>query len=393
MKFLTAGESHGPGLTIMLDNIPAGIPISSAAINIDLKRRQGGYGRGGRMAIETDQVQFKAGVRFGKTTGAPIALWVPNKDNSNWDGIMDAEGQPTDEKSFVRPRPGHADLAGYYKYGLTDLRDALERASARETASRVAAGGVAKALLNAVGIQVFSYVHILGGKTLPFQEHLDYTTETEAFIAYVESNDLRCGSDEATQEAIRRYIDEVRKKGSTLGGEVHCVAMGLPPGLGSYVQWDRKLDGQLAQAVMSIQAVKAFAVGDGELGSMVDGSNFHDEIRLTEAKAVVRPTNRAGGLEGGVTNGAPLLVKAWMKPIATLIKPLASINLETGVEEQAHFERSDVTAVPACAVVVEAMVALTLAKALMEKFGSDNLGDIQQAMEAYKARLNYAPQE
>lgn len=391
MKFLTAGESHGPGLTIILDHIPAGIPLSSDAINLDLRRRQGGYGRGGRMRIEKDTVKFLSGVRFGKTTGAPIALFIENKDHANWAGIMDAEGEITDEKSFIRPRPGHADLAGFYKYGLTDLRDALERASARETAARVAAGAVAKALLRAVGVEVFSYVHILGGKTLPIRTELDYTQDVQAFIDYVEANDLRCASDETTQNAVRQYIDEVRKAGSTLGGEIHCIATGVPAGLGSYVQWDRKLDGQLAQAVMSIQAVKAVAIGDGEQGSLVDGSEFHDEIRLNEAKQLVRPTNRSGGLEAGVTNGQPLLVKAWMKPIATLIKPLMSVNLKTHREEEAHFERSDVTAVPACAVVVEAMVALSLAKALTEKFGMDNLGDIQASMTHYQARLSPPP--
>ena len=263
MKFLTAGESHGPGLTILLDNVPAGIPISSDLINQDLRRRQGGYGRGGRMMIEKDTVRFLAGVRFGKTTGAPIALFIENKDHKNWAGIMDAEGEPTDEKAFIRPRPGHADLAGFYKYGLTDLRDALERASARETAARVAAGAVAKALLKAVGIDVFSYVHVLGGKTFTTAEGLDYTKDVNAFMAYVEGNDLRCASDEATQQAVRQYIDEVRKAGSTLGGEVHCVATGVPAGLGSYVQWDRKLDGRLAQAVMAVQAIKGVEIGLG----------------------------------------------------------------------------------------------------------------------------------
>jgi chorismate synthase len=392
MKFLTAGESHGPGLTILLDNIPAGIPISSQAINLDLRRRQGGYGRGGRMSIEKDSVRFLAGVRFGKTTGAPIALFIENKDHANWAGIMDAEGEMTDEKSFIRPRPGHADLAGFYKYGLADLRDALERSSARETAARVAAGGVAKALLRALGIEVFSYVHVLGGKTLPFAEGLDYRQDVQAFITYVEGNDLRCASDDATQKSVRTYIDETRKAGSTLGGEVHAVATGVPAGLGSYVQWDRKLDGQLAQAVMSIQAVKAVAIGDGELGSQVAGHLFHDEIRLNDQQAIVRPSNHSGGLEGGVTNGEAVVVKAWMKPIATLIKPLMSVNLETQHEEQAHFERSDVTAVPACAVVVEAMMALTLAKALSEKFGMDHLGDIQNALQSYQARLSPPPQ-
>ncbi|MFM7390373.1 MAG: chorismate synthase [Vampirovibrionales bacterium] len=391
MKFLTAGESHGPGLTVMIDHFPSGVPLSSEKINHDLRRRQGGYGRGGRQQMEKDAIQFMAGVRFGVSTGAPIALFITNKDHANWQGIMDAEGTPTDEKSFIRPRPGHADLAGYYKYNLTDLRDALERASARETAARVAAGGVAKALLAACGITVFSHVVKLGGVAIPPVAGLDYTQDAEAFIQYVEGNDIRCAGDEATMQTIRQHIDATRKAGSTLGGVVECVAVGCPAGLGSYVQWDRKLDGQLAQAVMSIQAVKAVAIGDGELGGEVDGSQFHDAICLNDTKNIVRPTNRAGGLEGGVTNGMPLVVRAVMKPIATLIKPLTSVNLNTVEEEQAHFERSDVTAVPACAVVTEAMVAITLATALLDKFGADHLGDIQTSMNAYQQRLTPSP--
>jgi len=394
MRFLTAGESHGPGLTVMIDNFPAGVPMSSEAINTDLRRRQEGYGRGGRQKMEKDQVKFLAGVRFGKSTGAPIALFIENKDHANWNGIMDAEGVETDEKAFVRPRPGHADLAGFYKYNLTDLRDALERASARETAARVAAGGIAKALLRACGIEVLSHVTKLGGIGIPQSELPASNLSTQdwlAFQAKVEANDLRCAGSETTQAQIRTYIDETRKNGSTLGGEVECIAINVPAGLGSYVQWDRKLDGKLAQAVMSIQAVKAVAIGCGELGGTVDGSLFHDEIRLNSQAAVVRPTNRAGGLEGGVTNGSPVVVKAIMKPIATLIKPLMSVNLQTVEEEQAHFERSDVTAVPACAVVVEAMVSVVLVQALLDKFGEDTLGDIQTAIKAYQARLAPPP--
>lgn len=389
MRFLTAGESHGKGLTILIDDIPSGLPLSSEKINADLRRRQQGYGRGGRMQIETDTIEFLSGVRFGKTTGAPISLFIKNKDFSNWTEIMAAEGEPVETKKFIRPRPGHADLAGFYKYDLTDLRDSLERSSARETAARVAAGAVAKALLSEFDVTVFSHVTQLGGLNV---EVKDLPESFQELHARAEANDLRCGAKDEALQKIREHIDATRKAGSTLGGTVECVALNLPPGLGSYVQWDRKLDGQLAQAVMSIQAVKAVAIGAGASGGEVTGTDFHDEIRLKETGELYRPTNRAGGLEGGVTNGAPLVVQAVMKPISTLLKPLTSVNLETKVEEQAHFERSDVTAVPACGVVTEAMVSLVLAKALMDKFGRDTVSDMRQAYEAYKARLKPLPE-
>jgi chorismate synthase len=390
MRFLTAGESHGKGLTIVLDNVPAGIPLTSQWINQDLVRRQQGYGRGGRMLIEKDSAQLMAGVRFGKTTGAPVALFIENRDFVKWTEIMAAEGEPCEDKKFVRPRPGHADLAGFYKYGLTDLRDVLERASARETAARVAAGAVAKALLAQVGIEVFSHVTKLGGVAV---DRASLPSTWAELHERAEANDLHCGANDTVLTEIRTLIDATRKAGSTLGGEVEVVALNVPPGLGSYVQWDRKLDGQLAQAVMSIQAVKAVAIGDGLLGGEVDGHLFHDEITLTEGGQVRRPTNRAGGLEGGVTNGEAVIVRAVMKPIATLLKPLTSVNLETKEEESAHFERSDVTAVPACGVVAEAMVALVLAQALTDKFGSDTVADIQQAMASYRDRLTPGPSD
>lgn len=390
MRFLTAGESHGPGLTVVVDDFPAGVPVSAAAINQDLARRQLGYGRGGRMKIEADCAEIRAGVRFGQSTGAPIALWIENRDFANWTDIMSATGAPTSEKAFVRPRPGHADLAGYYKYGHTDLRDVLERSSARETTARVAAGGVAKALLRELGIEVFSHVTVLGGISVLPEE---LPESLSALRELVESNDLRCAAPEPTLNAIRQLIDETRKAGTTLGGEVEVIATGLLPGLGSYAQWDRRLDGRLAQAVMSIQAVKSVTIGAGELGAMVPGSEFHDEIIPDETvQTLARPTNRAGGLEGGVTNGMPLIVRAVMKPISTMIQPLRSINLQTGEAEAAHFERSDVTAVPACGVVAEAMVAITLAQAVLDKFGRDALPDIRAAYEHYRARLKPAPQ-
>jgi chorismate synthase len=388
MKFLTAGESHGKGLTIILDDVPAGLELSSEAINLDLQRRQQGYGRGGRMAIEKDTIEFMAGVRFGKTTGAPIALFVANRDHKNWAGIMDAEGEPTDEKRFSRPRPGHADLAGYYKYGLTDLRDALERASARETAARVAAGAVAKALLRSLDMDVMSHVVKLGGLAIPPDS---LPTDFYSLRNRAEANDLRCGADDAFLAEVRQHIDATRKAGSTLGGVVEVLGLNLPPGLGSYVQWDRKLDGQLAQALMSIQAIKAVSIGDGAHGGDVSGVDFHDEITLDDEHRLARPTNRAGGLEGGVTNGQPLVCRATMKPIATLIKPLTSVNLDTQTEEKAHFERSDVTAVPAAAVVAEAMVALVLATAVQDKFGHDSVVEIKRNLQAYLEQLEPLP--
>ena len=390
MKFSSAGESHGKGLTVFIDDVPAGLALSSEAINKDLARRQQGYGRGGRMLIEKDKVEFLSGVRFGRTTGAPIALWIENRDFKNWTEIMAAEGEPTDEKKFIRPRPGHADLAGYYKYNLTDLRDALERSSARETASRVAAGTVAKALLQQVcEAEVFCHVIKLGGLSV---DETALATDMQALKERAESNDLRCGGPDELLQQMRDHVDKTRKNGSTLGGTVEVVATNIPAGLGTYVQWDRKLDGLLAQAMMSIQAVKAVSVGRGDIAGDVPGDAFHDEITLTADKqSITRPTNRAGGLEGGVTNGAAVVTRVTMKPISTLIKPLTSVNLESGEEEQAHFERSDVTAVPACGVVAEAMMALTLASALQDKVGHDCVDDMKAALAAYQSRLQPAP--
>jgi chorismate synthase len=401
MRFLTAGESHGPGLTVVIDDFPAGVAIDLEAINHDLARRQLGYGRGGRMMIEKDTAVLHGGVRFGVSTGAPIALFIENRDFKNWTQVMASQGERTeaaDDKKFVRPRPGHADLAGYYKYGLTDLRDVLERSSARETTARVAAGAVAKALLSAIGVELLSHVTILGGIEVP---PADLQLGFKALKARGESNDLRCVGSEALLSQIREHIDASRKAGVTLGGEIEVIAEGLPPGLGSYTQWDRRLDGQLAQAVMSIQAVKAVSIGDGQLGSRVAGDAFHDAITVGQlpspdahsptGASVHRPSNRAGGLEGGVTNGMPLVVRAAMKPIATMLRPLDSINLETATAEPAHFERSDTTAVPACGVVCEAMVATVLARAVMDKFGHDSLRDIQAAYSAYQLSLKPTP--
>ncbi len=384
MRFLTAGESHGQGLTVIIDGFPAGVTVTVDSINCDLARRQLGYGRGGRMKIERDQAKILSGIRFEKTTGAPITLFIENKDWKNWTEVMAAEGQWTEAaeaKKFVRPRPGHSDLAAFYKYGFDDLRDALERSSARETAARVAAGAVAKQLLHAIDVDMMSHVVSLGGLDVP-ETNLNQSFET--LKQQAEANDLRCVGGEALLTKIRKHIDDTRKAGSTLGGTVEVIVQNMPPGVGSYIQWDRRLDGLLAQAVMSIQAVKAVSFGAGSQGSQRDGYNFHDAINLNDEHALTRPTNRAGGLEAGVTNGQPVVVRAVMKPISTLLKPLDSVNLEKGEAEAAHFERSDVTAVPACGVVCEAMVAFVLAQALVDKFGRDTLAEVQTNLTSFK---------
>lgn len=381
MRFLTAGESHGPQLTVIVDDVPRGVPLTAEWVNTDLRRRQVGYGRGGRMQIETDTVHIKSGVRFGHTTGAPIALVIENRDYAKWVDVMAVEGEPPehDEKRFTRPRPGHADLAAHYKYGLQhDLRDALERASARETAARVAAGAVAKALLTQHGILMTSHVTLLGGIAANTDSHGLTVTE---ITHRAEANDLRTLADEATYQAMKHAIDEARMTGTTLGGEIEVVADGVPAGLGSYAQWDRKLDGLLAQAVMSVQAVKSVSIGAGATIGQVPGHMAHDPIEASETGTFTRPSNHAGGLEAGVTNGMPVVVRAMMKPIATMRTALPSVNLETGETETAHFERSDVTAVPACGVVCEAMVALTLATAWQQRHGEAKVQKIQTGNE------------
>jgi chorismate synthase len=376
MRFFTAGESHGQGLTVFMDGLPAGISIDEGFINAQLARRQKGYGRGGRMAIETDTVKILNGIRFGKTTGAPITLWIENRDFKNWENIMATGGERTDaaeEKSFHRPRPGHADLAGHYKYGHQDLRDVLERSSARETAARVAAGAIAQLLLKEFEVQFYSHVLVLGGVTV---DPATLPKSHEAIIARAESNDFRCAGPDDLLAEMKQRVDAALKDGVTLGGRIEVVALNVPPGLGSYAQWDLKLDGLLAQSLMSIPAVKAVAIGSGEIADQVTGDEFHDAIILEDGQ-ITRPTNRAGGLEGGVTNGMPVVAHVVMKPISTMRKALPSVNLQTGTAEEAHFERSDVTAVPACGVVAEAMMALTLAEAFLQKFGGDSVSELK----------------
>lgn len=343
-RFLTSGESHGKCLTGIIDGVPAGFEISSEKIDEDLKKRQGGYGRGDRMKIEADRVEIKSGVRFGKTTGAPICLEVQNKDFENWQKIMGAEEEFTEEKAFTSPRPGHADFAGSVKYDLKDLRDVLERSSARKTAIDVAIGSVAKQILGAFDVIFESRVLSVGGET-----------------------------DEAK---IKEKIDSTKEQGDTLGGKIEVCVKNLPIGLGSHVQWDRKLDGIIAQAVMSVPAIKSVEFGLGSDCADIFGSEVHDEIFIENGK-FIRKTNNAGGVEGGMTNGEDLVVKAVMKPIPTMRKPLSTVDLKDNSQTQAHFERSDVCAVWACAVVVEAMVACVLVDSFMDKFGKDNFREIK----------------
>lgn len=345
-RFLTSGESHGKCLNAIIDGIPAGFEIDLNIINEELKRRQGGYGRGDRMKIETDTVEIKSGVRFGKTTGAPICLEIINKDYQNWLNIMSIENIDTDknEKAFTKPRPGHADFAGAIKYDLKDLRDVLERSSARKTAIDVAIGAIAKQILKEFDITCSSnIVHVAG---------------------------------ESEDEKIKEKIELTKEQGDTLGGKFEVIFKNLPVGLGSHVQWDRKLDGLISQAVMSIPAVKAVEIGAGTDCANLLGSEVHDEI-FVENEKYYRKTNNAGGIEGGMTNGEDVIIKAVMKPIPTMKKPLSTIDFKDKSQSEAHFERSDVCAVSACAIVAEAMIACVLLDAFLDKFGKDNLKEIK----------------
>lgn len=348
-RFLTSGESHGKCLNGIIDGLPAGIEIDIDFINSELARRQAGPGRGGRMQIETDKVEIKSGVRFGKTTGAPVCLEIVNKDFENWQTILSVEENENyqGERAFTKPRPGHADFAGAIKYDLKDLRDILERASARKTAMDVAVGAVAKQLLKTFDINCSSKVTIIGG--------------------------------ESDEQKINEKIEFAMSQGDTLGGKFEVVFENLPVGLGSHVQWDRKLDGLIAQAVMSVPAVKSVEIGLGVECAQVFGSQMHDEIFVKD-NTYFRKTNNAGGIEGGMTNGEPLVVKATMKPIPTLKKSLATVDFKDNSNTEAHFERSDVCAVHACAVVAEAMIACVLADVFMDKFGKDNLTDIKKML-------------
>jgi chorismate synthase len=384
-RFTTAGESHGRALVAVVEGLPAGLSVEVERIDRELERRQWGYGRGGRMKIERDRAQILSGVRHGLTLGSPVALLIENKDWANWQDVMAAEARELEEaksRRVKRPRPGHADLAGGLKYGARDLRDILERASARETAARVACGALAKLLLEQFGVEVRSHVAQLGG--VP-DAPLELTWDEIAAVP--DDAPLRCGDSEA-QARMVELVDEARRAGDTLGGVFEVVARGLVAGLGSHTAWDAKLDGRLAQSLMSIPAVKAVSIGAGVEAASLPGSEVHDEIGYdAAARRFTRPTNRAGGLEGGITNGEELRVRGFLKPISTLRRALRSVDIETKREESAAFERSDVTAVPAAGVIGEAMVAATLASALREKFGGDSLAEMTRNYEGYREQL------
>src|SRR3989440_4703770 len=384
-RFTTAGESHGRALVAIVEGLPAGIPVDLDQINHDLWRRQQGYGRGARMKIEQDATEILSGVRHGLTLGSPLGLMIENKDWANWNEVMAVDERdiaPEKSRRVKRPRPGHADLAGGLKYDAHDLRNVLERASARETAARVACGAIAKQLLTTFGIEIRSHVIQLGG--IP-EKPLELTFDQIASIP--EDAPLNCADNQIQQQMIK-LIDQKKSEGDTVGGIFEVVARKVPPGLGSHTSWDEKLDGRLAQAVMSIHAVKAVAIGAGIEASSLPGSEVHDEISYNdETKEFIRETNRAGGLEGGVTNGEEVRVRGHLKPISTLRRALRSVDIDTKQEERAAFERSDITVVPAAGVIGEAMVALTLAAAMREKFGGDSLGEMKRNFEGYREQL------
>lgn len=391
-RYLTAGESHGPQLTAIIEGLPAGFVVLAESINRDLARRQQGYGRGGRMKIETDTAEILSGVRWGETLGSPLTLVVKNRDWENWSDRMSPLPEHRDESHAVtRPRPGHADLTGALKYDHEDVRNVLERSSARETAVRVAVGAVARQFLETFGIRVGGFVTRIGAVAagrpdLPFEELWMTAAESELFSC-----------DRSTDEAMKQAIDSAKGAGDTLGGVVEVQVLGCPPGLGSYVQWDRKLDARLSMALMSIQAIKGVEVGLGfgvaeRPGSLVHDEIFYDQARVEagSASAYCRSTNNAGGIEGGMSNGEPIIVRAAMKPIPTLYKPLRSVDMKSHEPYEATVERSDACAVPAALVVAEAVVAIEIAAAFLDKFGGDSLVEIRRNFDGYCHQLRHA---
>ena len=385
MHYITAGESHGPQLTAIVDGVPAGLSVSELSINTDLARRQAGYGRGGRQAIETDQVRIVSGVRFGRTLGSPIALVVENRDWKNWTDRMAVSGNaPLDLVREVTPRPGHADLVGVLKTATDDCRDILERASARETAARVAASCIAKEFLAELGVEIISYVTSIRSAAMKETDPIRQASQYEPLA--IETSEVRCPDPEAT-EAMKRAIDRAKKAGESLGGTFRVVVRGLLPGLGSYATGSERLTSQLGAAIFSIPAIKGVEFGLGFEAARREGSKVHDPIELDSHFGFVRASNNAGGLEGGMTTGMPLIISAAMKPIPTLMTPLNTVNIDTLEVEAASKERSDTCAVPACAVVAEGEVAFVLANAYLKKFGCDNMVDIRAAIDAYKQRL------
>lgn len=382
MRYLTAGESHGPRLTAIIEGVPAGLPLTAEDINKDLKRRQGGYGRGSRMQIETDRVEITAGVRHGKTTGAPITLNVTNKDHQKWLDIMaveDIEEKLKSKRRIKHPRPGHADLVGGMKYRFSDLRNSLERSSARETTMRVAVGAVAKRILEELDIEIANHVVVFGGKEIDVPDGLTVAQIRDCAAA----SEVSIVNQEREEE-IKAYIDQVKRDGDTIGGVVETIVGGVPAGLGSYVQWDRKLDAKLAQAVVSINAFKGVEFGLGFKTGYLQGSQVMDEILWTEEDGYTRRTNHLGGFEGGMTNGQPLIIRGVMKPIPTLYKPLMSVDIDTHEPYKATVERSDPTALPAAGVVMESVVATVIANEMLEKFSSDNLEELKAAVASHR---------
>jgi len=377
LRFLTAGESHGPQLTVIIEGLPAGLAISEDDLRRDLARRQGGHGRGGRQKIETDFARIASGVRGGFTIGSPVTLVLENKDHANWTAEMTASTEGFAPKPVTRLRPGHADLAGALKYGHTDVRNVLERSSARETATRVAAGAVARKLLGHFGVEIFSFTQSIGRTDIGF-EGVDVDTVS---VEDIEASPVRCPDPDASRRMVAD-IDEVAERGDTLGGTFRIIARGVPLGLGSYVHWDRKLDGRLAQAVLSINAIKGVEFGAGFEGAARPGSEFHDQIDYADGR-FRHLTNRAGGLTGGVTNGEPIDLRVAIKPISTMKKPMQSIDLKTKEKVEAHYERSDVCVVPAAGVIGEAVVALTLTDAFLEKFGGDSMEELERNYRSY----------
>jgi chorismate synthase len=389
IRFLTAGESHGKALTGIIEGLPAGLGLSTEDIDPELKRRQGGYGRGGRMKIESDRAEILSGVRWGRTLGSPLTLQITNRDFANWEKGMSAEA--ADESSIdpvTRPRPGHADLSGALKYGHNDVRNILERSSARETAMRVALGAVCKRLLSEFGVWVGSFVNRIG--FVPFKPEDLSAKNLAALHERAEASEVRCPDKEAT-ENMKKGIDLAKEEGNSLGGIFTVFALGVPPGLGSHVHWDRRLDGKLAQALMSIQAIKGVEVGLGFEAARRFGSDAMDEIVPQEDDESLSPygrsTNNAGGIEGGISNGMPVVLRVAMKPIPTLKTPLRSMDIETGEAIEAAYERSDVCAVPAASVIGEAMAALVLADAFLEKFGGDGIGETGRNFDSFVKSL------
>jgi chorismate synthase len=383
IRFTTSGESHGPGLTAIVEGLPAGLPLSLEDLDRDLARRQLGHGRGGRMKIESDRAEVVSGVRHGATLGSPVTIRIQNRDYANWEERMNPWPVDGDVPEVHLPRPGHADLAGIQKYGFTDVRNVLERASARETAARVACGALAKGFLADFGVQVFSHVVQIGSVRADAADALE-----PADFAAVDDSPVRC-LDAAASDAMVAAIDAARKANESLGGVFEVRAYGLVPGLGSYMSWKNRMDGRLAQAILSIQAMKGVSVGDAfDVAGRV-GSEAHDEIFWSEERGWHRETNRSGGLEGGMTTGEPLVVRGAMKPLPTLTKPLRSVDTETKQPAQALRERTDSCTVPAAGVVGEAMVALMLADAYREKFGGDHIDDVRAAFTAYRERIGW----